>query len=97
MKSKIFISIIILCSTVFSFFLIVDDLYVSDRDLRQVYESALLAIILGTLSIIASKHYADVSTNQVIQELKRLESKFEQKIDILESRFEQQSINENNT
>jgi hypothetical protein len=89
--------IIILCSTLFSFFLIIDDLFVSDRDMRQVYESALLAVLLGSLGITASKHYADISTNAVIQELKRLESKFEQKIEMLESKFEQQSSSKSNT
>lgn len=90
MKRRGFFIVIILGSTLFSFFLVVDDLFVSDRGLRQVYESALLAIILGTLSITASKYYAEESTRAVIQEIKRVESKFEQKIDSSKSEFEQQ-------
>ena len=97
MKRKIFMLIIILSSVFFVSFLYADDLFVTDRGLQQVYESALLAITLGSIGVTASKYYADESTNAVIQELKRLESKFEQKFQILESKFEQQSNNKNDT
>ena len=97
MKRKFFITIIILCSVFFVSFLFSDELFVSERGLQQVYESALLAITLGILGITASRYYADTSTDAVIRELKRLESKFEQKIELLESKFEQQSNDKTDT
>jgi hypothetical protein len=97
MKRKIFITTIIVCAAFFLSFLITDELYVPDRGLQQVYESALLAVTLGSIGVTASKYYADTSTDAVIRELKRLESKFEQKIENLESKFEQQQNNKDST
>jgi len=90
MKRRIFITIIIVCSAFFFSFLSIDDLFVSDRGLQLVYESAILAITLGSIGVTASKYYSDKSTDEVVLELKRIESEFEQKIENLESKFEQQ-------
>jgi hypothetical protein len=97
MKRRIFITIIIVCAVFFLSFLTTDELFVSDRGLQQVYESALLVVTLGSIGVTASKYYADTSTDTVIQELKRLESKFEQKIENLDSEFKQQPNSKDGT
>lgn len=90
MKRRIFITIIILCSAFFLSFVYIDDRFVPDRGLQLVYESAILALVLGSISVTGSKYYADQSTDEVIKELKRLEFKIEQKIENLKSKFEHQ-------
>ena len=89
MKMKIFLAIIVICAAFFTTFMVTDDLYVADRGLQQLYESALLAVTLATIGITASRYYSDTTTNATLQELKRLESKFEQKIENIESQFDQ--------
>lgn len=89
MKKTIFLAIIVICAVFFTTFIITDDLYVTDRGVQQVYESALLAITLAAIGITSSRYYSDTTTNAALQELKKLESKLEQKIEHLESQFDQ--------
>jgi len=93
MKKLAFLTIIILCAAFFASFTISDDLYVSDMGLRQIYESTILAITLAVIGVTASMYYGDTTTSDTIKELRRIESKFEQKIENLESKFDQ--INDN--
>lgn len=88
MRLKIFLIIIVICGAFFALFLITDELYVIDRGLQQVYESALLAVTLAAVGVTASRYYGDTTKNATIQELKRIESKFEQKTEDLESKID---------
>jgi peptidoglycan hydrolase CwlO-like protein len=89
MKRMIFLVIIVICAAFFTTFIITDDLFVPDRGVQQIYESAILAITLAAIGITASRYYSDTTTNAALQELKKLESKLEQKIEHLESQFDQ--------
>ncbi|HXX05681.1 MAG TPA: hypothetical protein VEJ68_02555 [Candidatus Bathyarchaeia archaeon] len=89
MKRTVFIIVIIVCSTFFITFLTIDEELVKDRPLQQVYEAALLAVILGIIGVIASKYYGDVTANDTIRELTKVLSELERKIQNLESRFDE--------
>ena len=89
MKRTVFIIVIIVCSTFFITFLTIDEELVKDRPLQQVYEAALLAVILGIIGVIASKYYGDVTANDTIRELTKVLSELEKKIQNLESRFDE--------
>ena len=88
MRLMVFVAIIIACSAFFALFLITDELYVLDRGLQQVYESALLAVTLAAVGITASRYYGDTTADATIRELKRIESKFEQMIEDLDSKID---------
>jgi len=88
-KRTVFIIVIIVCSTFFITFLTIDEELVKDRPLQQVYEAALLAVILGIIGVIASKYYGDVTANDTIRELTKVLSELERKIQNLESRFDE--------
>jgi len=88
-KRTVFIIVIIVCSTFFITFLTIDEELVKDRPLQQVYEAALLAVILGIIGVIASKYYGDVTANDTIRELTKVLSELEKKIQNLESRFDE--------
>ena len=89
MKRTIFLTIIFTSSTFFLFFLFLDEVYVEDLKLEQIYEGILLAIILSVVGITCSKYFSDLTTIHIQQELKRLESDFEQELKKLELKFEQ--------
>ena len=89
MKRTVFIIIIIVCSTFFITFLTIDEELVKDRPLQQVYEAALLAVILGIIGVMASKYYGDVTANDTIREVTKVLSELEKKIQNLESRFDE--------
>ena len=46
----------------------------------------ILAVVLSIIGITASRYFSDQTTNSTLQELKKLESKIEQKIKDLESK-----------
>ena len=64
--------------SIFLFFLFLDEVYVEDLKLEQIYEGILLAIILSVVGITCSKYFSDVTTTHIQQELKKLDLKFEQ-------------------
>ncbi len=76
------------CSAFFIIFLTIDEEWVPDRSLQQIYEGALLAILLGSVGVIASKYYGDVTANDTIRELTKVISRLEEKIQNLESKSE---------
>ena len=88
MKRINFLIFIIACSTFFIIFLTTDEELVRDRALQQIYEGALLAILLGLIGVMASKYYGDVTANDTIRELTRVLSELEGKIQNLESKFD---------
>ena len=89
MKRTTFLTIILISSAFFLFFLFLDEVYVEDLKSELIYEGILLAIILSVVSITCSKYFSDVTTTHIQQELKRLESDFEQELKKLDLKFEQ--------
>jgi len=71
MKRWLFLIFIILCSVFFITLLIVDEEYVHDRAIQQIYEGALLAILLGFIGVMASKYYGDVTARDTITALRK--------------------------
>lgn len=88
MKKIKFIVIIGISSAFFFSFLLLDELYVPDRGMQQIYETALLGVMLAFIGITASSYYGDSTANTVIKDLKKLVSELDQKIKNLESKFE---------
>ena len=78
MKRTKFLTIILISSAFFLFFLFLDEVYVEDLKSELIYEGILLAIILSVVGITSSKYFSDVTTTHIQQELKKLELKFEQ-------------------
>jgi hypothetical protein len=87
MKRDISLTIIIVTAAFFGFFTIVDDMFVHDEGLRQIYEDVALAIVLVVIGITASKYFSDSTTDAVLQEVKKMESDFKQRLENLESKF----------
>jgi len=87
MKRVISLTIIIASATFFGFFTVLDDMFVHDEGLRQIYEDVALAIILVVIGVTSSKYFSDSTTNSVLQEVKKMESDFTQRLENLESKF----------
>jgi len=85
MKKFLFLIIVIACSALFLIFLVIDEEWIGDRALQQVYEGVLLAILLGVVGITATKYYGDVTTLDVIKGLTKSLSDLEKRIQNLES------------
>ena len=83
MKRSIFLTFIIVCSSFFIILLVIDEEYVRDRAIQQIYEGALLAILLGFIGVMASKYYGDVTAYDTIRELTKVISELEKKIEKL--------------
>ncbi len=87
MKKHTSLVIIIASSVFFGFFSITDDLFIQDVGLRQIYEDVALAIILSVIGITGAKYFSDTSTDTVLNEVKKMQSDFNQRLENLESRF----------
>ena len=90
MRKNSFLRIVIACSTLFTISLVVDEELVSDRAQRQVFEGALLALLLGIIGVTATKYYGDVTTRDVIKGLTQTLSELEKRIQNLESNTDKQ-------
>jgi len=88
MNKKFFLVIITACSTFFLTFLVLDEELVPDRPLQQIVESALLAVLLGIISVAACKYYGDATTNDTVRELTKVLSELEKKIQNLASKID---------
>ena len=90
MKRGTSLTIIIVSAASFGLFTIIDDLYVHDEGLKQIYEDVGLAIILAVIGVTGSKHFSDSTTNTLLQEVQKMESEFKQRLESLEIKFKQQ-------
>ena len=81
-------TIIVIAATSYGFLVFIDRQYVSDLGLDFTIADVILAVVLSIIGVTASKYYSDTTTNATLQELKKLESKFDQKIKDLESKFD---------
>ena len=80
---------IILVSTIsYALFSFLDRHYIDDLALDITIADITLAIVLTIVSIAASKYFSDTTTNSILQELKKLESRLDQKIKDLESKLD---------
>ncbi len=79
MKKHTSLVIIIASSVFFGFFSITDDLFIQDVGLRQIYEDVALAIILSVIGITGAKYFSDTSTDTVLNEVKKMQSDFNQR------------------
>lgn len=89
MKKTISLTIIIVSAASFGLFTLIDDLYVHDEVLKQIYEDVALAIILAVIGVTGSKHFSDSTTNTLLQEVQKMESEFKQRLENLEIKFKQ--------
>ncbi|MGI0027484.1 MAG: hypothetical protein ACREAD_06545 [Nitrosopumilaceae archaeon] len=80
-------TIIIVAAASFGVFTVLDDLFVHDEGIRQIYEDVALAIILAVIGVTGSKHFSDSSTDAVLQEVKKMQSDFSQRLENLEFKF----------
>ena len=80
-------TIIIVSAISFGVFTILDDMYVHDEGLRQIYEDVALAITLAVIGVTGSKHFSDSTTDTVLQEVKKMQSDFSQRLENLEFKF----------
>ena len=87
MKKAVSLTIIIATAAFFGFFTIIDDMFVHDEGLRQIYEDVALAIVLAVIGITGSKYFSDSTTDTVLQEVKKMESDFKQRLENLEFKF----------
>jgi hypothetical protein len=87
MRIIVFVTIIIAAAVFFGLFTIFDDLFIHDIALEVTYESVILTITLGGIGIAAAKYYGDETANNVIREVKRMESDLKQRLDNLESKL----------
>jgi len=85
MRGIVFVTIIIVAAAFFGLVTILDDLFVHDINLELVYESVILTITLGLIGVVAAKYYGDETANNVIRDVKRIESDLKQRLDNLES------------
>lgn len=91
MKRSASLSIIIVSAASFGIFTIIDDLYVLDVVLKQIYEDVALAVILAVIGITGSKHFSDSTTATLLQEVKKMENDFKQRLENLEMKFKQEN------
>ena len=87
MRIIVFAAIIIASAAFFVLITALDDLFVHDINLELIYESAILAITLGLIGVVAAKYYGDETANTVIRDVKRMESDLKQRLDNIESRL----------
>lgn len=80
MKRLVFRTLIIVSFVGLSISWIITRLTVADFDARIVYISAFLAIFLGAVSIIGSKYFSDKTTERIQEELRKMESRFDEKL-----------------
>jgi hypothetical protein len=79
--------IIIAAATFFAFFTIIDDMFVLDVGLKQIYEDVAIAITLAIIGVTSSKYFSDETTHSVLQEVKKMNADFKQRLENLESQF----------
>lgn len=94
MKKSISLSLIIGAAAFFGFFTIIDDTYISDAGIRQIYEDVVLAVTLAVIGVTSSKHFSDSTTESVLQEVRRMQSDFDKRLENLEFKFKQNKTNE---
>ncbi len=80
MKRLVFRTLIIVSFVGLSISWIITRLTVADFDARIVYISTFLAIFLGAVSIIGSKYFSDKTTERIQEELRKMESRFDEKL-----------------
>jgi len=88
MQKTVFIIIIVVSTASYGFLVFVDQQYINNLGLNLTIADVILAVVLSIIGVTASKYYSDTTTNVTIQELKKLESKLDQKIKDLESKFD---------
>jgi hypothetical protein len=74
-------------SAFFGLFSILDDSFILDAGIRQIYEDVALAVILAIIGITGAKYFSDASTDAVLIEVKKMQLEFNQRLENLESRF----------
>ena len=80
---------IILVSTIsYALFAFLDRHYIDDLALDITIADITLAIVLTIVSITASKYFSDTTTNSILQELKKLQSRLDQKIKNLDTKLD---------
>ncbi|MGI0055964.1 MAG: hypothetical protein ACREAK_01175 [Nitrosarchaeum sp.] len=85
-QRTVFIAIIVISVISYAVLVFLDRQYVNDLGLDLTIADILLAVVLSIIGITASRYFSDQTTNSTLQELKKLESKIEQKIKDLESK-----------
>lgn len=88
MKRLIFRVLIIVSFIGLSISWVITRFTVDDFDTRIIYISTFLAVFLGAVSIIGSKYFSDKTTERIQEELKKMESRFEEKFKYIESKTE---------
>ena len=89
MRKALFIMLIIISISSFVFSVILERTVNPDPERRIILEDTFLAMLIGSIGVISSKRFSDVTTENLQQELRRIESKFEQQFKSIESKTEQ--------
>ena len=87
MKRFVFRTILIVSFIGLSISWIITRFTINDFDTRIVYILGFLAIFLGAVSIIGSKHFSDSTTDKIKLDLSRLESKYDERLKSIKSKL----------